>query len=165
MPLYLLVVEYSSEAERKRLEYLLSTFKGRIAARRPSGSIVVVEGEQGDVESLLENLYSRIPSHEVSVYRLSSAALSIEPRKAILEVDSELTPGEFLGAVSAIMAEMRALSAGKGDSAREYIVPVKGGRITVRVEAVNGSGSSKVIIGVEGYGNAFNAGWPSYPQG
>ncbi len=150
-----MIIRYSSEAERKRADYVLEMFSGRIRAEKPSGTVVIIRDESGEISSLLEELYSRLPEGSVEVYRIEEADTGVEPKKAVYTLRTSMTVEEALGAMAAIMASMKGALVSSAGGVRTYILNLRGGRVTARVEASNSGVGSVIRVELEGYGKVF----------
>ena len=156
MTIYLLIVKYSSEAERKRLEYLLEQYEGKMHLRRPSGSIIMVEGDETNIKNFLEELYSKIPREEVEIYKIMEPDLDIEAKSVMIELNTTMSNEEALGAVGMALASMRGILVSEAGGERTYILSLKGGRVRVKVRTASRGSNTLVLIELEGYGRIFN---------
>ena len=82
--MYLIVASYENDAERKRIEYIMEKWRGRIGISKPDGIITFVD--TGDIGELVEELYSRVSAREnIKLYNIEE----IEPD--INELEKEIT--------------------------------------------------------------------------
>ena len=151
----MLIARYEGEAERKRLEYVLDRFKNRVTAEKPSGAVWIIDGEPSVVRELLEEVLSRIPGERVRVYRLGDPGVVVEEKRGVLEVHTDLPPGEAWGAVGLALARLRGSLVSEVGGERVYTVRPRGGYARVRVRVLPGGGGSRVRLVVEGYGSGF----------
>jgi len=153
--LILVEIRYSSDAERKRAEYVLDRYSGRINIRKARGSVLFVSGEEGSVESMLRELYARLGPDKVRVYRVIEEE-GPEPLRATIEARLRFSnTDEAWGAISAVMARLRGVLAGEIGGGREYRIHGRGGMVTVRALLRDGSGVRARFI-LEGFGpNVF----------
>ncbi len=156
MTIYLLIVKYSSEAERKRLEYLLEQYEGKMYLRKPSGSIIMIEGDEDNIKNFLEELYSKIPREEVEIYKIMEPDIDIEAKSVIIELHTTMGKEEALGAIGMALASMRGILVSEAGGERTYILSLKGGRVNVKVRTVERGPHTLVLIELEGYGRIFN---------
>ena len=149
---YLIVVRYGSEAERKRLEYLLDKWRGSLRVSRPSGAVLFVDAGAEQVSAFLEELYSRIPRERIVVYRLEEAGLRLEP--FVLEGAVRVGVGveEAWGIVGLVFARLRGVLLSEVAGERVYSVSGKGGVCRVKVSVVPSGSGSLLRFVVEGYG-------------
>ena len=151
----LVEIRYSSDAERKRAEYVLDRYSGRVNIRKARGSVLFVSGEEGSVESMLRELYARLGPGKVRVYRVVEEE-GPEPLRATIEARLRFSSiEEAWGAVSAVMARLRGVLAGQYGGGREYRIHGRGGMVVVRV-FLEGGGDVRARFVVEGFGpNVF----------
>ena len=48
--MYMLIVRYESDAERKRLDYAIERWENKIKVEKPKGAVILVEGNEEDVK-------------------------------------------------------------------------------------------------------------------
>ncbi len=153
--MYLLLVRYGSEAERKRLEYLIERWGDALRFERPSGTALIVEGSVDKVFRFIEELYSRIPREEVRLYKLVEPDIHLAPLTLEAVVKTSLSVEEVWGAISLAAAKLKAALISEAGNTRTYQVSVKGGSCRVRF-TVKPSGTGSVIeLTVEGFGSAI----------
>ncbi len=150
--MYLLVVRYRGDPERKRLEYLLEKFSGRLEAQRPGGAVLLVEAEPEVLEEFLEELYARIPPENVAVYRVAEADVKVGAQRVVLQASTAMTPQEAWGALGVIMARLKGALVSDLGGSKLYTVRVRGARVSVRLQVSPASGGSRITAVVEGYG-------------
>ncbi len=149
---YLLLVRYRSEAERKRLEYLIEKWEGNVRIKRPGGAVLIIDGGVDNILKFLEELYSKIPRDEVSIYKLAEPDLHISPLSLEADVRTLMDVNEVWGAIGLITAKLRAILISETSNSRIYQVSTKGGSCRVRfIVSPLGSGSLVTFI-VEGFG-------------
>lgn len=147
----LLVVRYASDVERKRLEYLLNRFQARVRGERVHGSVVMLEGDMGDIESLIRELYARIPRDRVEVYRVERFDVDVEPFRREGRVVTGMTPEAVWGVVEFLVRKLRGVPVGGSGASKKYRLYVKGGVVDVTFTVRPREGGSLVEYVVEGY--------------
>ena len=148
--MYLVVVEISSDADRKRLDYIVGKWSGRLSIEKLCQGVLLVDGDSGGVAEFAREVYSRFPESSVKVYKLGEPDFKLEPesRECVLRVS--LSDSEVWGAIDLLMARMRGLLSYKLGSTREYVVRSRYGVVKARFTVSRGV----VRVEVEGYGNA-----------
>ena len=152
--IYLLVVRYGSEAERKRLEYLVGKWRDVLRFERPGGAVLIVDGRVEDVMRFLEELYSRIPRERVSVYQLKEPEFHLEPLMLEGVVRTRMRVEEAWGAVNLVLARLRGALVSESGGERIYTVSSRKGVCRVRVSIVPSDDGSRLRFVVEGYSEA-----------
>lgn len=148
----MLVVRYTSEAERKRFEYLLDKWEQSLRIEKPSGSILIVSESPDKVLRFLEELYSKIPRERVDVYKIVEPDFYLEPLVLEGVVESSMSAGEAWGAIGLVFARLKGVLVSETRGERVYKVSVKKGTVTVRVIVEPGDRGSRIRFIVEGYG-------------
>ncbi|CAI1493609.1 conserved protein of unknown function [Thermococcus nautili] len=83
---YFVVVSYDDDAERKRVDYLLSKWAERADVEKPRGMTFIIETEHE--KEFFEELFSRIegnPSEKVRIYRVTEEWPALRERSATRE--------------------------------------------------------------------------------
>ena len=154
MGIYLLVVRYGSEAERKRLEYLLDKWKGSLRVEKPSGAVLFIDTKAEDMLKFMEELYSKIPREKISVYQLKEPEFHLEPLMLEGVVRTHMIVEEAWGAVNLVFARLKGALLSETSGERIYSVSSRKGVCNVRISVVPGSNGSILRFTVEGYGEA-----------
>ena len=89
---YLILVEYQSDAERKRIDYAVEKWQGKADVSKPRGA--VIEFRNGDIDSFLDNLYSRLPDGKsaVRVFEGKDYSPEISEKTYILKYETDAEP-------------------------------------------------------------------------
>ncbi len=153
----LLVVRYASDVERKRLEYLLNRFQGRIRGERVHGSVVMLEGSQSDIEELIRELYARIPKDRVETYSVERFEVDVEPIRRSGRIMAGMSPEAVWGVIEFLAKKLRGVTVSATGSFRRYRLYVKGGVVDVTFTVTPRGGGSLVEFTVEGYDRHVDA--------
>lgn len=152
--MYLIIVKYFDEPERKRIEYAIERWGQVMKLGRPDGVPIIIEDESEKVKELLDDLYARTSKDKVKVYNLSEASFEVEEtgKHITVELDGDLeTVEKFIGI---IIAKQNATFKDEILSRKLYEVYTKKGRaeILTHLKAEN----EKVIVDIliKGYGEA-----------
>lgn len=148
----MLVVRYASDMERKRLEYLLSRFVGRLRSERIQGAVVIVEGSEEVIGEFLRGLYARIPRERVKVYRVESFDYEMEPIKLSTRMTLGIDREALWGAIELLVRKLRGVLVSSTSEERVYRLYVKGEVVDARFRIYNGRGGTVVELEVEGFG-------------
>ena len=149
---YLVEVLYASDAERKRAEYVIDRYRGRLSIRRPRGMLLIVEADAGSVEALARELAERLGPGRVKVYRLEPRSVGLEAEEVRVEARLRLSPPEALGAMAAIMARLRGALVGTSGGERLYRLSMRGGIVEARVAVVEYDNGTRVVVRLRGLG-------------
>jgi len=152
--IYLLVVRYSSEAERKRLEYLLNKWESFLKIEKPTGAVLFIDARAEDILKFMEELYSKIPREKVSAYRLKEPEFHLEPLMLEGTVRTCMSVEEAWGAVNLVLARLKGALLSETRGERVYSVSSKKGVCNVRISVTPSNNGSILRFTVEGYGEA-----------
>ena len=149
---YLIVARYDTESERKRLEYLLEKWEDKLKVKKPSGSIIMVDGDTDVLLSFLEELYSKVPREHIEVYKLSEPEFHLEP--LVLEGMVESTKGvnEIWSVIDFIMARYHGVLVSEITNQKVYKVRTRKGECSIKLSLFKKNSSVTLKFSVEGYG-------------
>ncbi|RJX44431.1 hypothetical protein DM826_02095 [Halonotius aquaticus] len=143
---YLYTVQYTEEAERKRVEYLFKNWnEGDIET--PEGLARIAEGV--DHEELYQELVAKVPSEQIGVYRLQPTTPEVESESITVteEISASLDAVETF--LEYILSKKKAVL--QSGSRNEYEMYTKKGRAEVSYELDDTAGDIVVVrIRVDG---------------
>ncbi len=148
-----MVVRYASDMERKRLEYLLSRFAGRLRSERIQGAVVLVEGSDEVIGELLRGLYARIPRERIRVYKVEGVEYEMEPIKKSTRMALRIDKEAVWGAVELLARKLRGVLVSSASDERVYRLYVKGEVVDARFRVYSGGNTTIVELEVEGFGS------------
>ena len=151
--MYMLIVRYESDAERKRLDYAIERWENKIKVEKPKGAVILVEGNEEDVKDFIEDVFSRVdnPKEKVSVYRLKSYKPEVEKKSRTLkyEVKDVKSVKKF---VDYLMAKVGACLSYSNGQCNVYNVQTKKGLVRLEVCFRD----HKLFFRFEGYGKGVD---------
>jgi len=65
--MYMLVLDYESDAERKRIDYAIERWQNKLKISKPKGTIIIIDGRQDKIDEFVEDLCSRLEGSEKKV--------------------------------------------------------------------------------------------------
>jgi len=145
-PLYLYLVDYEEDAERKRAEYLFKNW-GDGTIERPSGLVRIADGVDSD--ELYEQLVTKVPAEQVEAYRLDSAESDIDPEVVTVEERINASPDAVEAFLEYILSKKKAVL--QSAARNEYEAYTKKGRAEVSYELTDDDGFVSVQVRVTGY--------------
>jgi hypothetical protein len=154
---YLLILDYQSDAERKRIDYILDKWssKENSTVNKPKGMVLLFEGE--DISEFLEELYSRInpDSSPVRTYKISESSPEVEKKVRRLDYTSTRTPDVIDNFLNYLMSKLNGAFEYSDGPVRIFNTQTRKGkaRIEVRTDIHE---KVRYIITVEGYGDAVD---------
>jgi len=151
---YFVVVSYDDDAERKRVDYLLSKWAEKAAVEKPRGMAFLIETEKG--KEFFEELFSRIegnPSEKVRVYRVTEEWPELRERRET----REYLLAEEEGFVRRFLAYLCSKLGGTfrpGEGTCEAYT--RKGRGVIRFSLAKAPGGTVVRVTVSGYGEVVD---------
>lgn len=155
---YLLILNYESDAERKRIDYTIERWKGKIDIKKPKGAVIILRGEESEFNRFIEDLFSRVefepnkgPESKVEVYLLEKYRPEVEKRVQRLSYESTESSEVVRKFLDYLMAKLNASYEYSSGISKVYTAYTKKGqaRIDVRIEE---GGVTRITILIEGYG-------------
>jgi len=148
---YLLVVDYGSDAERKRIDYAIERWGDRAEISKPKGMAIVFKG--ANIDEFLEDLYSRLDGDRrtIEVYRMEEYHPEVEEKTKRLRYESKETVDVLEKFLSYLMSKINAGYDYRSGSTKKYSVTTKQGQASVEI-TLKSNETTDVLITVMGYG-------------
>ena len=142
---FLFVVDYDSDAERKRVEYLFENAEGEIDSLE--GLSRIAKGV--DHEEIYEQLVSKVPDEQVQAYRLEPVDVAAEPEHTTVAQTINATPETVETFVEYMLSKKKAVL--QSGARNEYEVYTKKGRAEISYDLENEDGATTVRVRIDGY--------------
>jgi len=142
---FLFVVDYDSDAERKRAEYLFDNAEGEVSTL--SGLSRIAEGV--DIEEMYEQLVSKVPEEQVRAYRLEPVDVSAEPEQVAVTQQVTAPADTVEPFVEYMLSKKKAVL--QSAARNEYEIYTKKGRADITYTLEEATGETTVEIRIEGY--------------
>jgi hypothetical protein len=148
---YLLVVDYESDAERKRIDYAMERWGDRAEITKPKGTAMIFKG--ANIDEFLEDLYSRLEGdrRKVGVYRMEEYHPDVEEKTRRLHYESRVELEALERFLSYLMSKVNAGYGYRTGNTKKYIVATKKGQASIEITLKN-NGNATVLITIQGYG-------------
>lgn len=154
--MYLITAKYTSDSERKRIEYAFEKWREQLQISRPEGIVVFANGEE--VDELTLELYSRVDKKNVSLYRIEKVELDVTrgEREIKIKVKEGIASLERL--LSFIMARQKAILKMELAEPRQkiYEVVTKKGKAEVAVSLMESESGTNLRVRITGYGEVVD---------
>ena len=160
-PIYIAIVSISTDADRKRLEYIVEKYSevyGGGKIKRICGGVLLIDLDPSEMVKFAEELYSRFGRDSVRIWLLSEPDFEVQP----LELEKTFRIREEYSdvwvLVDFVMSKYRGVLVSesiRGD-ARTYRVKTRYGNVEVRFEKLTalGKGGGCILrVRVSGYGS------------
>jgi len=153
--MFLLILDYESDAERKRIDYAIERWQRSLDINKPKGTIILVDGKQSKIDDFVEDLCSRLDDSEkkVTIHTIEQYVPEIEKN---IRTISYTTPEqkEYLEKfIKYLMAKINASYEYKTDIGTVYNVYTKKGQATLTISLQSGESTTHIRISIDGYGD------------
>ena len=152
---YLLIVDYGSDAERKRIDYTIERWGGRAEVSKPKGTAIIFEGPM--IDEFLEDLYSRIEGdkEKIAVYRIEDYHPEVEERVRRLRYESNEDLDVIEKFLTYLMSRIGAGYEYTSGGVKYYSISTKKGQAFIEIALKSGA-ATMVTITVRGYGEVVD---------
>ncbi|AAL80777.1 hypothetical protein PFDSM3638_03260 [Pyrococcus furiosus DSM 3638] len=154
---YLFIVDYSDDAERKRIDYLLEKWQDQAIISKPRGLIFIIETR--DINKFAEELFSKLSpqsSKKVRAFVIQEENLQskIPPKEKVLEYYSKESENVVKRLLRYIFSKNNLYYYSSDNYSEEYFTLTRKGRVSIEVSVKPISGGTKVKLRLSGYGEA-----------
>ena len=160
---YIIIVDYESDAERKRIDYVIERWVDKLKISKPKGTIILVNGESRWLQSFLEDLYSRLEvsssrdlTEKIKVFRAGEYTPEIEENRVSLVYTSKGNIETIKKFLEYLMARINASYEYSTGYSRVYRAYTKKGWAKIEVGFKDKGEENEVIINIEGYGDVVD---------
>jgi hypothetical protein len=149
---YLFVVNYETDTERKRAEYLLDNQK--------EGDIQPLEGMSRlasgiDVDELYDELAAKVPEEQISTYEVDRIDTeATREQESIHEEFENVDPDRVTWAMDSILKKRKAVKQGPRNGTEIWGVYTKKGRAEISYQVRSNNESVELDVTIEGFGDA-----------
>lgn len=152
---YLIIVDYQSDAERKRIDYAIERWKDRGVLHKPKGTILHYSGEQ--IDEFLDDIYSRLGMGKEAVHVFAGDLYSpaVTEQTKHLEYSTKMETvilGKFL---NYIMNKLGASFEGNQGNIRCYTAYTKKGQVGIDI-SMREKEKTELLITLRGYGDVVS---------
>jgi len=144
----LILVKYEDDAERKKIEYLISKYN----AKRVKD--VVIEVRDADFEEFVKELYGRFPEDRLRV--ISGREEKVEVSKAREEIHMDFRADEesVMQFLNYLIVRRRGIHRGPLGGFERYRLHTKKGLVELSIKIVENSGKIRLTLIIEGKADA-----------
>lgn len=145
--MHLLIVDYSTDAERKRIEYIFNKFESEdCKIDKITGISRIVR--HGDIEKLLSELYLRTPSDSIKVYKLKEFSTKSALNSNKIEMGFSGKKEAVESFINYLLAQRKAVFSRKiGDNFKLYTSTTRKGYAELTVGVFEKEG--KILVQIE----------------
>ena len=153
---YLLVVDYQSDAERKRIDATIDRWKSKKEVRKEKG--VVIRVSDDNIEDFLHDLYSRLDrgTESVRMYTAEECAPEVDEISKSLQDETEMESESVRQFLRYILNKLNASSEGVRDGVESYTAYTRKGQAAIGLLWSDHLRKTKLTIIVSGFGDVVS---------
>ncbi len=154
---HLLILDYKTDAERKRIDYTIDKWGGKnnVSVSKPKGVVVLYEGD--NLPEFLEDVYSRIESGATppKIYSLEKNETQIKKKVRRLEFRTSRSVEIVENFLNYLFAKQSATFEFSDGKRKVYSARTRKGQVQI-VVYIEGDAEVNFVISVEGYGEVVD---------
>jgi len=156
--MFLLILDYETDAERKRIDYAIERWQNKLNISKPKGTIIVIDGKQERIDEFVEDLSSRLEKSEEKVKVSKISTYSPEIEKNVKTVAYQTTEQrDFLEKfIDYLMAKLSASYEYSSKIGKIYKVYTKKGQAKLEIILQDKDTGTDVNIAIDGYGEVVD---------
>lgn len=154
--MYLITTKYSSDSERKRIEYVLEKWRDKMDITKPEGITAIIA--EGDIDELILDLYSRTEKDNVALYSIERAELDVAKAEKNLKLKLGGKTETVEKLLDFIMARQKAILKIELAEPRQkvYEVYTRKGKAEISIGLHGGETGVDLLVRISGYGEAVD---------
>ncbi|HEC87998.1 MAG TPA: hypothetical protein ENI52_01630 [Thermoplasmata archaeon] len=156
--MYLLILDYETDAERKRIDYAIERWQDELFIKKPKGAIIIVKGKKEKVDEFIEDLCARLERSEekVEVYEIKEYRPEVEKNTRKLSYETRENVDFVKRFIDYLMTKLNASYEYGSKIGKVYKVYTKKGQATLEIVIQDKENGTVVKIAVEGYGDVVD---------
>lgn len=156
--MFLLILDYETDAERKRIDYAIERWQNKLKISKPKGTIIVIDGKQDRIDEFVEDLCSRLEKSEekVKVHKISSYAPEIEKNVNRIVYDTTEQKDFIEKFIEYLMVKLSASYEYSSKIGKVYKVNTKKGNAKLEIALRSKDNGTDITIAIDGYGDVVD---------
>ena len=156
--MFLLILDYESDAERKRIDYAIERFHKRLIISKPKGTIILIDGKQDRIDEFIEDLCSRLEESEkkVKVHKISEYEPEIEKNVKKISYKTKEKRDFIEKFIDYLMAKISASFEYNSNVGKVYKLYTKKGQANLEIIMRDESEGTDLTIAIDGYGDVVD---------
>ena len=152
--MHLFIMEYETDAERKRIDYAIERWKDEIKIIKPKGTIVIVEGDRKKINDFIEDMHARLEKSEkkLEVYEVKEYEYKVEKNIRKLSYETREDISFIKKFLDYLMVKLNAGYDYNSKLGKVYRVYTKKGQAQIEMSVDEKGDGCNIIVRVEGYG-------------
>jgi len=155
---YILIINYETDAERKRIDYAIERWEGRVRIWKPKGVVLMLEGSREDFNEFLEDMLSRLEfrpddtiERKVRVLEASQIETKIDKKTKRLLYETTIDSETVKRFIDYLMAKLGAAYEFSDGIFKVYSAYTKKGQVRIGLR-IDTAEITTLEIQIEGYG-------------
>ena len=156
--MFLLILDYESDAERKRIDYAIERWQRKLKIKKPKGTIIVLDGKQELIDEFVEDLCSRLEKSEekVQVHKIKSYVPEIEKNVNRISYQTKEKKDYLEKFIKYLMAKLSASYEYSSEIGKVYKVYTKKGQAKLDISLQSKEEGTIVTISIDGFGDVVD---------
>lgn len=152
--MFLAVLEYDTDAERKRIDYAMERWQSKIKIQKLKGTILLLDADNDTIDEFVEDLNSRIEKseHKVNIYEMKQYQADIEKNVKRLSYKTEVNKKSLEKFLNYLMAKLGASFEFSSGFGKIYKIYTKKGQAKLEIILSDEKPEITIKINAEGYG-------------
>jgi hypothetical protein len=153
---YLLVVDYHSDAERKRIDATIDRWKSKKDVHKERGVAILVRDEV--IEDFLQDLYARLErgSEDVRIYSAEESVPDIREATKTLYYETSLDKDALKQFLRYVLNKLNSSYEGVRNGVESYTAYTRKGQATVGLLWSGDAGATHLNVTVSGFGDVVS---------
>jgi hypothetical protein len=153
---YLIVVDYHSDAERKRIDATIDRWRSKKDISKEKGVVIRLAGEEND--DFLQDLYSRLERGKegVRVYAAEEQALAVEEITKSLHYETSLDKATVKQFLRYILNKLNSSYEGTRNKVESYTAYTRKGQASIGLLWAETAEKTKLTVVISGFGDVVS---------
>jgi len=156
--MFLLILDYETDAERKRIDYAIERWQNKLKISKPKGTIIAIDGKQERIDEFVEDLCSRLEKSEekVKIHRISKYDPEIEKNVKTIAYQTTEQRDFLEKFIDYLMAKLSASYEYGSKIGKVYKKKKKKGQAKLEIILQDRETGTDVNIAIDGYGEVVD---------
>jgi len=155
---YLIIIDYSSDAERKRIDYAIERWKNNVTITKPKGTIITIDGDNKKIDEFIEDISARVknPEKKVKINKIINYVPNVEKNTKKISFSSK-EPKEYVERfIDYLMSKLNASYEYNNDIGKVYKIYTKKGQARLDIALIDKMDTLNIDFYIDGYGNVVD---------
>jgi len=156
--MYLIILDYGTDAERKRIDYAVERWQDKLVIKKPKGTILIVSGSKEQLNDFIEDLHARLesPEKKMQVFDIEYYIPEVEKKTKTLVYRTKEKIEFVKRFMDYLMTKLNANYEYRSKIGKVYSISTKKGQAKLETIVRDIDGKTEIRIGIEGYGEVVS---------